>query len=251
MSFNGTDFQLICDKGLIVNTKNKCGGYQFEKNIFDMKNPRSEIRDLISVSYERNGIFLNVFLVRSPRRLLFVRATHKFDTLNEKQTIVLTVDRDVLQIIKKKFEKIYLINSKQQLIGLFLSRVSDKLFVLFDSNTAITYCDIDDVSKLFAIASAKVLMIIMFQCLNNDFRILVDCQPIGNPSATMTWIYIVILSVIAIIALIATIIAFVVIIVKKRPKVIEQKSIYEGYDTTILSVGSKETGTKKNGSNLI
>ena len=96
------------------------------------------------------------------------------------------------------------------------------------------------------------------------FRILVDCQPIllttntlptawqqrtGNDTPAKSLapgIYIVILVLIAIIAIIGTIIAFVVIIVKKRPKVIEKNSIYEGYDTTIVSVGSSETSGKFN-----
>ena len=94
------------------------------------------------------AFFINVFLVRSPLlRVLFLKATHKFDSLKQKQIIALSFDRDVLPIMKIKFDKIYLIDSTQHLIGLFLSRVSNKLFVLFDNNTAITYCDIDDVSE--------------------------------------------------------------------------------------------------------
>ena len=138
MSFNGTDFEIVCDKGLVVNQNKTCGGYRLVGNVGLTVN---QIKDSISAAYRLKGYSSSVFLIQSPDRPVFhLSISQSFNLILFQMVIGVPLNK------ANQFKKVLSINNTQQIIGLFLSTISNNLFVLIDSNTSITYCAIDDVS---------------------------------------------------------------------------------------------------------
>ena len=151
MSFNGNHFLAHCDKGQFtpyylsnsfINQTILCGFELFNGDIHDFGLKNSVSFPLRETKQSNDSVF-NVFIVQSTDRQLFYIET-KIIYENEFFHIELSKYETPVEI-KLRFDKIKDIDTSLQLVGLFLTEYSDRLYLFFKVNAAIKYCDIEDV----------------------------------------------------------------------------------------------------------
>ena len=148
MSFNGKEFIYHCDNGQINPVFNRtiiCGLTLFNKDVHDFN--RNSLKNSVSFplreTKQSNDSVFNVFIVQSTDRKLFYIETKIITTI-----VVFYIklsEYKPSEKVKQRFDKIKDIDTSLQLVGLFLTQDSDRLYLFFKVNASIKYCVMEDV----------------------------------------------------------------------------------------------------------
>ena len=150
MSFTGNKFIAHCDHGKFISSIDRfinksCGLITFDGDFHDFDESRlknSVSFPLRETKQSYDSVF-NVFIVQSTDRQLFYIETK---IIYDSPFFHIKFSKyKPTKELKQRFDKIKDIDTSLQLVGLFLTKDSDTLYLFFKVNAAIKYCDIEDV----------------------------------------------------------------------------------------------------------
>ena len=166
-------FVIDCDRGQWTSGQ-PCGSFKLSPDLSQQEFSLNDLKQSLTVPlfHEKDSEHLwdhNVFVPRNTRIIFYI---HVVSIANPDSSIKeLKFDEGKSNFIDQKLlsltERIKHIDGKLEMIGLYLTKPVNDLFVVFRNGSSITYCIIDKVSASQMTSSKRCMNIVHTECFRN------------------------------------------------------------------------------------